>query len=133
MPDRSFKPGFRLSWLDLTVLAIGVMGTILAVREDDRAGFVIAFVVFHFFLFCNVFRISRRPELAWSFAFVLLTAGTFLMDFPGWRFTIVASLGLTVTVILREMGKPSYHGIGWQRLNPALPNWWVSQHQDCSN
>lgn len=133
MLERSFKPGFRFSRFDLAILACGIVGTILAGLASRWAGFVIAFVVSHFFLFCNVFRISRRPELAWAATFVLLAAGTILMDFPGWVFTIVVCLGITGRVILGEMGKPWYHGVGWQRLNPALPKWWESHRKDFPN
>jgi hypothetical protein len=27
-------------------------------------------------------------------------------------------------VVIVEMRKPSYHGVGWQRINPGLPAWW---------
>jgi hypothetical protein len=28
-------------------------------------------------------------------------------------------------VVVAEMLKPSYHGVGWQRINPRLPEWWA--------
>ena len=55
---------------------------------------------------------------------------------PGFRLSIldaiilaigtVATIGLTM-VVLVEVRKPSYHGLGWQWINPALPTWWESQ------
>ena len=126
MPRREFKPGFRFSLLDLAILLLGGIGAVLAWNQIWWAGFVIAYVVLHFFLFCNVFRISRLPELAWAAAFVLLAGGTIVNNIPGWVATVIASLVMTVTVILREMNQPWYHGIGWQRWNPDLPRWWES-------
>jgi hypothetical protein len=130
MPQREFKPGFRFSLLDLAILLLGGFGAILAWAENGWAGFLVAFVVLHFFLFCNVFRISRSPELVWAAAFVLLAGGTIMGDFPGWMFTIIFSLCITGRVLLREMEMPWYHGIGWQRLNPGLPQWWESHRKD---
>lgn len=81
-------------------------------------------VVVHFFLFCNVFRISRRPELIWAAAFTLLAASTFFTGIPGWNLTVACSLLFTVVLITRETRKPYYHGIAWSKLNPNLRTWW---------
>ena len=125
MPTNAeFSPGARISRLDHIILALGVVGTVALGAIVWWAGFVVAFVVAHFFLFCNVFRISRPLELAWSAAFVAFAAGTVLISFPGWLGTAVLSLAGTASVILLEMQKPSYHGIGWQKINPGLENWW---------
>ena len=119
-----FKPGVRLSALDVGVLICGTVGSVAAWQWVWWVGFVIAFVVAHFFLFCNVFRISRPLELVWAAAFVALAGSTVMNETPGWLVTVVGSLVVTVAVIAIEMFSPSYHGIGWQRLNPRLPQWW---------
>lgn len=119
-----FKPGFRLSVPDVLVLLAGGAGAWLLWRELWWAGLVVAFVVGHFFFFCNVFRIARGPELVWAGTFVLLCSATILTEFPGWTMTITLSLLLTLMLIVREMRRPSYHGIGWQRVNPDLRRWW---------
>ena len=90
-------------------------------------GFVIAFVVVHFFLFCNIFRMSRPLELVWAATFVALAGSTVMRESPGWLVTVVGSLIVTVAVIAIEMCRPSYHGIAWERLNPRLPQWWESR------
>jgi hypothetical protein len=90
-------------------------------------GFVIAFVVAHFFLFCNVFRMSRPLELVWAAIFVGLAGSTVVNEAPGWMVTVAGSLVVTVVVIAIEMRSPAYHGIAWQRLNPKLPQWWESR------
>lgn len=121
-----FQPGFRISTLDILVLVIGIGSAVAVWQAIWWVGFVILFVLAHFFLFCNVFRVSRVPELVWACLFVLLAAATILADVPGWVGTIVASLALTIVLIVREIRLPSYHGIAWRHWNPGLPEWWES-------
>jgi len=124
MPRHQFQPGFRFSALDVLVLIGSAIGAGAALALVPWVGFVIAFVVAHFFLFCNIFRIARALELAWAALFVLLAAGTVVIDFPGWTITAGISLAATVVVVVVEMRKPSYHGVFWQRINPGLRLWW---------
>jgi len=124
MPDRRFAPGFRISVFDALILLTGGVGAFLAASHAWWAGVIIGFVVGHFFLFCNVFRIARRPELIWAAAFTFLAACTFLTGLPGWIGTVACSLLLSVVLIVREMRKPYYHGVGWSSLNPGLRAWW---------
>jgi hypothetical protein len=84
----------------------------------------VGFVLGHFFLFCNVFRIPRRSELIWAASFVFLCVSTITTGIPGWTWTIIISLVVTVMLIWMEMKKPSYHGILWKQINPGLQEWW---------
>src|SRR4051812_47661861 len=59
MAERKFQPGFRLSALDVIVLVVGGVASAYAMTIDRWFGIAIAFVVLHFFLFCNVLRMSR--------------------------------------------------------------------------
>jgi len=43
---------------------------------------------------------------------------------PGWPITTSVSLVVTLVVVVLQMRKPSYHGLGWQRINPGLRSWW---------
>jgi hypothetical protein len=119
-----FAPGFRLSVLDVLVLLAGGWGTWFLGRKIWWAGAIVGFVVGHFFLFCNVFRIARKAELVWAAVFVLLCGATIATEFPGWMTTFGISLLLTVVLVVREMKQPHYHGIFWQRVNPNLLAWW---------
>ncbi len=83
----------------------------------------ITFVVAHFFLFCNVFRIARSLELAWAAVFVLLVCGTVLTETPSWPWTVGISFAMTVIVIGLQMRRPTYHGLAWQWINPSLADW----------
>jgi hypothetical protein len=126
MPSREFQPGFRISILDAIILVAGTAGAVLGWQVIWWIGFAIAFVVAHFFLFCNVFRVARVPELAWAATFVALSSGTILNDVPGWIGTVLASLAMTIAIVMNEIRRPSYHGIAWRRWNPDLPQWWKS-------
>jgi hypothetical protein len=119
-----FAPGFRLSFIDVAVLVMGTIGTIALWSMTWWWGFVVGFVLAHFFLFCNVFRIARNLELMWAAVFLALAGATIVAEVPGWIATTIMSLMVTVAVVAAEIRKPSYHGIAWNRINPALPAWW---------
>lgn len=124
MTTREFKPGFRLSAIDVAVLILGAIGSIVVARYVWWLGLAVAVVVGHFLLFCNVFRISRLLELAWSAVFVALAASTVSRGSPPWPVTLALTLVVTVVVVAIEIRKPSYHGVGWQWINPGLRQWW---------
>lgn len=124
-PD--FSPGFRISPGDALVLILGTVGGGWLWKTTWWAGLIVAVVVGHFFFFCNVFRISRAPELAWAVVFTGLSTGTLLADFPGWATTVITSILLAAILIFRELKRPSYHGVGWRTVNPGLPEWWKSR------
>ncbi len=124
MSEAEFQPGFRFSVVDAVVLVVGAGVSVLFWQQTMWGGFVVAFVVGHFFLFCNIFRISRSLELVWSALFVAVVASTVVTKIPGWSFAIVLSLIATGVVIAIEMRKPSYHGVCWKRINPDLHKWW---------
>ena len=131
MARREFSPGFRFSAFDVVVILAGIGGVaVAAVNGSAVAIEVTAFVVIHFFLFCNVFRVSRLTELIWSAVFVPLAVLTTYRDAPTWPVTFAAAAGVTVVLILFELRRPSYHGIGWRKVNPNLPRWWRENHPD---
>lgn len=124
MKQTVFAPGFRLSGADGFVLIAGTAAAIALSMYVWWWGFLPAFVFAHFFLFCNVIRMARPLELIWAVVLVVLAGTTIAWDTPGWWVTALASLLVTVVVVIVEMRKPSYHGVGWQRINPGLPAWW---------
>ena len=126
MAASTFQPGFRLSTVDIVVIVAGAIASIALWSTAWWIGFVVAFVIAHFFLFCNIFRIARPLELVWSGIFIALAYCTITFEKPSWLITIVGSLIATTIVIAIEMRKPSYHGILWQRINPQLLQWWAN-------
>lgn len=124
MKARPFSPGFRISWLDTIILAAGICALLFA--PGDFA-WIIGAAVGHFFLFCNVFRMSRKPELIWATTFTLLSSATLHWNAPPWPVTVAISFLLAAVLIALETRKPRYHGVAWQKLNPRLPDWWKAQ------
>ena len=124
MAAASFRPGFRLSALDAAVILAGSTGAALAAEVAWWMGTAIAFVIGHFFLFCNVLRAARPLELAWTACFLALAIASMTKGMPPWSITFALSSLVTLVVLALQIRRPSYHGIGWQRLNPDLPQWW---------
>ncbi|MCE9608553.1 MAG: hypothetical protein K8U03_27015 [Planctomycetia bacterium] len=127
MPGAVFQPGFRISVVDRLVIVVGAAAAIALWSIAWWLGFIVAYVVMHFFLFCNIFRVARAPELVWSGLFIGLTYGTLTFGVPSWAITIGVSLAATALIVALEMRKPSYHGVLWQRINPGLPQWWAKR------
>lgn len=124
---KEFSPGFRLSLRDAIVLVAGAGAAYGLAAIEPWWGAMAAFVVAHFFLFCNVVRMARPLELAWAGAFLALATGTLAFEAPGWPATTLASLAVTLVVVLMQLRRPSYHGVAWQRINPGLRAWWEAR------
>lgn len=120
-----FRPGFRLSEIDVGVLMLGVLASVLLARFDESFAAALLFTLAHFFLFCNVLRMSRPLELVWALLFVLLAASTIRTGFPPWSYTFLAMLAVTAILAVVQVMRASYHGVFWQQLNPNLPQWWA--------
>lgn len=119
-----FAPGARLSALDVGVIVFTAVAAAYLSSITWWWGAGLAFVVAHFFLFCNIVRMARPLELVWATVFTGLAAMTILTSSPSPASTAALSLMVTLVVVALELRKPSYHGIGWQTINPNLPNWW---------
>jgi len=122
-----FQPGFRLSEMDVGIILLGVCVSVLLGRFDERLGMMVLFVLAHFFLFCNVLRMSRPLELIWAGFFVLLAGSTFYFGFPQWNITMAAMLGMTLILVFIQCLLPSYHGVLWRKINPNLEQWWAAR------
>jgi hypothetical protein len=125
--ERKFQPGFRLSAIDVIVLVVGGVASTYAMTVDRGFGIAIAFIVLHFFLFCNMLRMSRPLELIWAGIFAALAIATISFDLLPWPAVFAISGAVTVVVAVIQVRRPSYHGVGWQKLNPSLPGWWQSR------
>lgn len=130
MTKRAFDPGFRLSALDVLILMIGGTGAVAVALVDRWFGIAIGFVVLHFFLFCNILRMSRSLELAWAGFFVGFAIAAGRLALLSWPAVFAGSVALTLVLTYIEVRRPSYHGVGWQALNPGLPDWWKARSPD---
>lgn len=128
-----FRPGFRLSIFDMAaispIITLGIAASLIAGSHVKELGAAIFVVVGHFFLFCNVFRVARSLELAWSFGFLALAFCSVWFGVPSWPATFGLAAASSLVVIGLEMRKPSYHGIFWRRINPGLLEWWQSNRE----
>lgn len=124
MNTRAFNPGFRISEVDAIVLILGTVSAVGVGVLVPWFGIAIAFVIGHFFLFCNVVRMARPREVAWATIFVALSISTVVMGSPSWPTSLAISFVTTVIFVAGELRKPSYHGVFWRRINPNLPQWW---------
>jgi hypothetical protein len=111
--------GFRLSVADGITIALGAVATAATIGPLGPMAGLFPMAVGHFFLFCNVFRVRRRYELAWT--------AVFLVNFTAWTYTefswtgvLAIQLPVTAAAIALEMRSPRYHGVFAARLNPRL-------------
>jgi hypothetical protein len=132
MKNRDFQPGFRISITDGLVVVIGAVAAIGLYPTSPDISFAIALPVGHFFLFCNTFRIARKPELVWAGIFLVLAYLTIEAGALTWPVTTGLSLLVASFLILLETRKPSYHGVLWRKLNPTLQEW-LEQHSEEDN
>ncbi len=124
--SRTFSPGFRLSWIDVVILLGGAVATGVLVSIDFWIGVAVAFVVGHFFLFCNVLRMSRVPELVWAGVFVGLAIGA-VVGVVAWPWVFGVAGVVTVVLAGIESRRACYHGVGWEWVNPGLRVWWAKR------
>ena len=110
--------GFRFSRADLIVVLVGVFATMFASQWSVDLPILIPFVLGHFFLFCNVFRVGERHELVWSGLFLVNVAvAATLTGSPWWTALPLQGL-VTVVIVIRTLRSPDYHGLACQRINP---------------
>ncbi len=112
--------GFRLSGADIAVLIIGAAASAIGYYILGEVALFIPYVLAHFFLFCNVFRIRRRPEIIWAFAFLLNCCSWVAIGGVNVFGICASQLLVTLSIVLLEIRRPYYHGILADRLNPNL-------------
>ncbi|MFA8020291.1 hypothetical protein [Bremerella cremea] len=114
MPRHWPTHGFRFSMTDALAIAICAAATIFALGLIGPLAWLMPFVLGHFFLFCNVFRIPRKPELVWAGGFVALV-GLCLISGTNVLHAMWLVVPLTIGVLVYSIRLPSYHGIGTGR------------------
>ncbi|HWH72448.1 MAG TPA: hypothetical protein VNT26_24010 [Candidatus Sulfotelmatobacter sp.] len=112
--------GFRFSLTDAVALvAFGAVAAGLY-RLESSFSWLVVIAAGHFFLFCNVFRLVRRRELIWTALYLLNVGFWLLLGRLDWFSVLACQLPVSVGVISWEMKATRYHGVGADRLNPAL-------------
>jgi len=120
---RRFQPGFRISLSDIVFLIVLIVLTLFANNAHWYfAAIALLLPGLQFFLFCNVFRIRRKPELVWM-AFYLIFVPVLYLYFPSlWLLAIIPPL-FGLALIVNEFRYIGYHGVLWRWINPDLPEW----------
>ncbi|RZA27389.1 MAG: hypothetical protein EOP10_00390 [Proteobacteria bacterium] len=122
-PDPKFAPGFRLLKHDKWAIGIFTISTIVFWKASPLLSFCSFMAAAHFFLFCNVFRIRRLPELIWSAVFLT----TVYLQSRGHLslMTMVTVCELVALILIAvSIRQKDYHGILWKKFNPELESWW---------
>jgi len=120
-----FKPGFRISLTDAAFLAVMLpLGGYLLLQGAALAGAAVLTATLQFFLFCNVFRIRRKPELAWAGAYLAIFAAAHYREWDPLLTAMLALAGGAVAIAI-ELRHPGYHGVLWKRINPGLREWFA--------
>ena len=119
------KAGFRLSVVDVAFIAAAAAATVFLRERLGSSVWIIPFAVGHFFLFCNVFRVRRKYELAWVGVFFVNVAAWALADRFSWPAVLLTQAPFTLLAIGLEMRSREYHGIGCRRINAAHVEEWL--------
>jgi hypothetical protein len=115
--------GFRFSVIDAVALvAFGAVAAGLH-RLSSSLWWLVAIAAGHFFLFCNVFRVTRRRELIWAALFVLNVGLWLLWGRLDWFNALACQLPVSIGVVAWEIKATRYHGIFASRLNPDLKDY----------
>ena len=112
--------GFRISWLDGGVLALGSLLTFWLHRIAHPLWWLVGMVLGHFFLFCNVFLVWQRWELIWAAIFVINVAAHLVIGGLGGASVLLWQLPVTMLIIGLQIRSPYYHGIFAQHWNTRL-------------
>ncbi len=115
--------GFRLSMIDVVVLVASAAFTIGLWQPTATYSYIGLLVVLHFFLFCNVFRIPRRPELIWGACFLLVCCVCLIADVYSPLIVTLSILPFTLATIGWCFRQPSYHGVLAKLINPRLDDY----------
>jgi len=115
--------GFRLSHIDVAVLLVSALIGVGGFSPTYGFSVFVPFVVVHFFLFCNVFRIRRKPELVWGACFLLNCIAWIASGHVNIFAIIGTQFVVTVVIIANELRMPSYHGVLARRINPRIDDY----------
>jgi len=114
---RSDRPwGFRFSWVDGTIVAAGLVVTMLAWPEFEQMTLAIPYLLGHFFLFCNPFRIGGERSLIWVVAFLMNVA--VWMRHQNTAGMIIIQMVVTILLIAHCVMGKNDHGWLCERINP---------------
>lgn len=111
-------PGFRFSKLDAAAIVAVTVATIVAWPWLHALSLLAPITLFHFFLFCNVFRVRRELELFWAATFIVNVVIWFAVDQFNWWSVMACQLPVTLAVVMVAICSQRYHGIFYDKIRP---------------
>lgn len=109
--------GFRFSLMDGLIFVGGLITTMAIWSLIGPFALLIPYLLGHFFLFCNTFRVGGERSLIWI--------GSFLTNVYFWPQTQIIELHLAIQALITilliaqcVLGK-NYHGLACTLLNPS--------------
>lgn len=115
--------GFRFSIWDAMILMAGLGLTLWLRTASFPLWWIVPMALGHFFLFCNVFLVWRKLELAWAAAFVILIGIHLAAGCFDWLSPLIMQTPITFFVLWLQLRSPWYHGIFARRINPRLEDY----------
>lgn len=113
-PTSSGQPrtyGVRFSVADAVILVVGAALSWPLWHSIGTFALLLPVTLFHFFLFCNVFRIRRPAELLWGAIFVINFGVWALSGAFSWWPVLAIQTAVTAAILTVEVRQPTYHGI----------------------
>lgn len=107
--------GFRFSIQDAVIFVSGVMATALSWQQVGQFALFIPFLLCHFFLFCNTFRVGGERTLIWASVFII---NVFLWAQTQSHLIHVATqVTVTSLLIANCVFGRNYHGFACEWIN----------------
>ena len=103
--------GFRFSWTDGVAIALCALATWGTWPLLGKMSLLLPIVLGHFFLFCYVFRIPRKPELWWSAVFVVNVGVWLSLNGFTWSNVLLTQTPVTLLFVTVAVFGEDYHGI----------------------
>ena len=120
--------GFRFFATDAVVIGACVAAIIPLRQFENPLWWLLAIVVGHFFLFCNVIRMRREFELGWSAWFFVNTGMCLWLEKLTTANFLACQLPLTAILVITQLRSRRYHGIFARQLNPQLDEYLKGNH-----
>lgn len=107
------EPGFRLSMLDLLILAaLGALSVwIRSMAQEHGLWLLPIYTGVSFFLFCNVFRVGNATEAFWYIPFVLCVAVGLVYPDRLWWIVLCVCEPIRLVLIAYRIAKGPYVGV----------------------
>lgn len=112
--NRRRPAGFRFSPADAVAIVVCALATWGVWPWVGEMALLLPIVLGHFFLFCNVFRIPRKPELLWGAVFVVNVVVWIGVDRFAWPSVLWTQSPVTLAVIVAGVLRRDYHGMGFR-------------------